>query len=373
MRCYKKDQRLLVGLLALIFSLLPEFSAALGLGPIKLYSYLNEPLEAEIELLDAQTEDVNHLMASLASNQDFKRAEIARPYYLNQLRFEIVQDRKRTFIKVTSDDSIKTPYLEFLTTLTWPGGKLVRTYTLLLDPASRDNIKKSLIEKQGKANLSKADKQAIIHLHEQPVDQSLQDKLSQVRLKPTLLAKADDSSSFDTDVVLEPAARNSVAQHLDNLFDAVDRQEVAQAPIQKSVPVAIEVPATEQTNRLALNNDDSSTRIIKKKVPFFDLNENSLWWARGLSLFLIAFFAVWLLKWTARERMLKSQFKRVTNPFKEEPPLQLQEEIIMKLTLAQQYLDIQDRESARELLEEIVTLGNKNAQDAAKALLKEIE
>ena len=87
---------------AFMLSLLPEIGFTLGFGPIKLYSYLNEPLDAEIELQGAEDIDPSRLIVSLASVDDFKRIELARPYFLTRLRFEVVQKNQHAYLKVTS-------------------------------------------------------------------------------------------------------------------------------------------------------------------------------------------------------------------------------------------------------------------------------
>ena len=138
----KQNYTILVVLLAFMLSLLPEIGFSLGFGQIKLNSYLNEPLDAEIELQGAEDIDTSHLIVTLASVEDFKRIELARPYFLSKLRFEVVQQNKQVVLKVTSEDAVKQPYLEFLVQFTWPEGRVVRDYTLLLDPAPFDGVSK---------------------------------------------------------------------------------------------------------------------------------------------------------------------------------------------------------------------------------------
>ena len=51
----------------------PSLSLALGLGEIHLYSSLNEPMNAEIDLLAATPEELSTLHAALASREAFTR------------------------------------------------------------------------------------------------------------------------------------------------------------------------------------------------------------------------------------------------------------------------------------------------------------
>lgn len=123
-------------IVTLAFSAIPNFAFALGFGEVKLYSFIDEPLDAEIELLGAESFEPERILVSLASSQEFKRAALARPFLLSQLRFQVLRaTNNATVLRVTTHENIRQPYLEFLIDLSWPGGRLVRGYTLLLDPA----------------------------------------------------------------------------------------------------------------------------------------------------------------------------------------------------------------------------------------------
>ena len=62
---------------------------AIGLGDINLDSALNEPLRAEIDLLSATPEELSSLKVSLASAETFARYGIDRPFYLQELQFNV--------------------------------------------------------------------------------------------------------------------------------------------------------------------------------------------------------------------------------------------------------------------------------------------
>ena len=109
--------------------------SALGLGEVKLYSSLNQPLMAEIELLQVQELNRTEILPNLASRSDFERAGVDRPFALTDLTFKaVVEDSGKAVIKVTSTRPIQEPYLNFLLEVHWPSGRLLREYTLLLDP-----------------------------------------------------------------------------------------------------------------------------------------------------------------------------------------------------------------------------------------------
>lgn len=121
--------------ISLSLSLLPSTVLAFGFGEVKLFSYLDEPLDAEVELLGTENFDPTRILVTLASAQEFKKAGLARPFLLSNLQFQVERRGIHTVVKITSSEAIHQPYLEYLIDLSWPGGRLVRGYTLLLDPA----------------------------------------------------------------------------------------------------------------------------------------------------------------------------------------------------------------------------------------------
>ena len=107
---------------------------AVGFGDISLKSSLNEPLEAEIVLNNIEGIDEQMLLVQLAPAQAFIQAGISREYYLTQLDFTLGKNAANDpVIKVTSEQPVVEPYLDFLVQLEWPSGRLLREYTLLLD------------------------------------------------------------------------------------------------------------------------------------------------------------------------------------------------------------------------------------------------
>jgi pilus assembly protein FimV len=109
---------------------------ALGLGEIRLDSALNAPMRAQIELLSATPEELENLQVGLASQDTFERYGLDRPFYLQDLRFEIVRSgsEQGNYIRVSSTKPITEPFLTFLVEAVWSRGRLLREYTVLLDP-----------------------------------------------------------------------------------------------------------------------------------------------------------------------------------------------------------------------------------------------
>ncbi|MFA5679402.1 MAG: FimV/HubP family polar landmark protein [Pseudomonas sp.] len=112
---------------------------ALGVGEISLRSALNQPLDAEIELLQIRDLSSTEIRSVLASPDDFGKAGIDRSFFLTDLTFTpVVQPDGKAYIKVTSNRPVKEPYLNFLMEVRWPSGRVLREFTLLLDPPLYD-------------------------------------------------------------------------------------------------------------------------------------------------------------------------------------------------------------------------------------------
>ncbi|HEX9707476.1 MAG TPA: FimV/HubP family polar landmark protein [Steroidobacteraceae bacterium] len=122
---------------ALISAILltPTAALGLGLGEIRLGSALNEPLSAEIDLVAATPEELGALDAHLASPEVFERYGLDRPALLNSLEFSVGRGKDgRSVLLVRSRDAISEPFVSFLIDVNWPRGRLLREYTVLLDP-----------------------------------------------------------------------------------------------------------------------------------------------------------------------------------------------------------------------------------------------
>ncbi len=109
--------------------------SALGLGDLTLDSFLNEPLDAKINLLNTEGLSDHQIRIRLATVDDFNRMGVDRAYFLTSISFEIEVDGSgHGTIVVTSDGPVLEPYLDFIIEARWPTGRLLREYTILVDP-----------------------------------------------------------------------------------------------------------------------------------------------------------------------------------------------------------------------------------------------
>ncbi|WP_116423141.1 FimV/HubP family polar landmark protein [Pseudomonas citronellolis] len=120
--------------MAVLSALMTSQAHALGLGDITVHSALNQPLDAEIELLQPGDLSSDELIARLADMATFERMGVDRTTFLQNLRFTPVLRNGRGYIRVVSTQPVHEPYLNFLLELERPNGRLLREYTLLIDP-----------------------------------------------------------------------------------------------------------------------------------------------------------------------------------------------------------------------------------------------
>src|SRR5450755_1790271 len=85
----------------------PSVGIALGLGEIHLNSSLNEPMNAEIDLIAAAPDELAALRATLAGKDAFTRYGIDKPPFLNTLSFKVGKSKEgRDVLLVRSTESI---------------------------------------------------------------------------------------------------------------------------------------------------------------------------------------------------------------------------------------------------------------------------
>ncbi|OZA28244.1 MAG: hypothetical protein B7X93_07670 [Hydrogenophilales bacterium 17-61-9] len=113
----------------------PLMANAAGLGKLSVTSALGQPLAAEIELFTADKAELESLSAMLASDQAFRDARVEYAPVLSSLRFSVEKKPNgKAVLKVSSSRPVNDPFIDMLVELNWSSGRLVREYTLLLDP-----------------------------------------------------------------------------------------------------------------------------------------------------------------------------------------------------------------------------------------------
>ena len=108
---------------------------ALALGRITALSSLGEPLVAGIEVPDINTEEAASLKAVLASPDAFKAAGMEyNPAFANAQITLNKRANGSSYLLIRSDKVVTEPFLNLVVNANWSNGRIVRNYTLLLDP-----------------------------------------------------------------------------------------------------------------------------------------------------------------------------------------------------------------------------------------------
>tara|TARA_R110002072_G_scaffold3830_5_gene27316 strand:+ start:12154 stop:14883 length:2730 start_codon:yes stop_codon:yes gene_type:complete len=127
--------RKLLLLVAVTLGCLASPAFGLGLGELELKSALNQQFSAQIKLTNVRGLQVEEILPNLASQEDFNRVGVERNYLLTDLRFKVApNDQGEMVIFVTSNKPIIEPFLNFIVEVLWPTGRILREYTVLLDP-----------------------------------------------------------------------------------------------------------------------------------------------------------------------------------------------------------------------------------------------
>lgn len=130
---------------AVFLALVPIFGFAAGLGKLNVSSSLGEPLKAEIELLSVTPEELASLSAVVAPEEAYAVQGIPRLGIHSDIKVELSKNAEGSpVIKLHTHLPVSDPYLDILIQVDWSSGRLLREYTILLDPPEyQQNIKNS--------------------------------------------------------------------------------------------------------------------------------------------------------------------------------------------------------------------------------------
>ena len=113
---------------------------ALGLGGATVDSYLDQPLDVRVELISQSSEELQTITAGLASADDFELLGLSRSAITVPLEFELVTDTVKPHIRITSNLNVSEPVVQVLVEVVWASGRMLREYTLFLDPPTVSSV-----------------------------------------------------------------------------------------------------------------------------------------------------------------------------------------------------------------------------------------
>jgi pilus assembly protein FimV len=108
---------------------------ALGLGRLNVQSALGETLKAEIEISSLTPEEESSLKVRIASPEAYRTQGVDYNAVLSSTQVNVARRPDgRAYLRVSSDRAVQEPFVDVILELTWSSGRLVREFTLLLDP-----------------------------------------------------------------------------------------------------------------------------------------------------------------------------------------------------------------------------------------------
>ena len=111
---------------------------ALGLGRLSVQSALGETLRAEIDITSLTADESSTLALRVASPEAYRAAGVE--YNAALANAQVTLQRRsdgRPVLRVVSDRPLLEPFIDVIVEASWATGRLVREYTLLLDPPTR--------------------------------------------------------------------------------------------------------------------------------------------------------------------------------------------------------------------------------------------
>lgn len=107
----------------------------MGLGGLRVQSYLGEPLRAQVDLIELNGAYEASLKVRLANPEEYKKGGYAYPYD-KKYKFEVLnEDGKHPYVHISSLLPIEDPFLNLMMEVDAPTGRIIKTFTFLIDPS----------------------------------------------------------------------------------------------------------------------------------------------------------------------------------------------------------------------------------------------
>ena len=252
-------------------SILPIHAFAIGLGEIQLHSSLNEPLDAEIQLLQVKGLSESDILVGIAPKADFEAAGVDRLYFLSSLKFSLeLSGSKGPVVRIKTDVPVREPYLNFLLQVQWPSGRLLREYTLLMDISSLSDSHSSVRSIKGTEVPAEPAKPKTAP---PPMDvAALEAELAAVEAEQAaqpIIAPASSTAAVETQTAEAPAA-SSAEPEAATPAPAASEEQAAVAPVAEEQPPAAEIapaPGAGSSATAAATESESAVVPVYSSTP----------------------------------------------------------------------------------------------------------
>src|SRR5437773_3220280 len=246
-------------MIAAAFWLASPMVHAAGLGQLSVISPLGQPLNAEIEIVSLQPGEEEGLVARLASPDAFRAAGIDFNPALATARFAIERRGGRPLLRVRTTQPVNDPFLEILVELQWATGRLVREYTVLLDPPEYRGPQAIAAAPAARATPAAAPEPK---LAEAPAAQPAPEPARapappplEARPLPSVPARAAEPAPA-------PAAEAQVEKPA-----AAEAEKPAAAEAEKPAAEPVGEPAAAEEGKVAVKKGDTLSEIARQNLP----------------------------------------------------------------------------------------------------------
>lgn len=128
------SNRVMASIAVTVALVLPTGAWALGLGEARVESFLNQPLDVRMRLLDVSDDDLDSLTVTPASPEDFERLGLMSNSLALGIQIDLDRSVSPPVVRVTSARPVTDPVVQLLVDARWASGRMLREYTLFLDP-----------------------------------------------------------------------------------------------------------------------------------------------------------------------------------------------------------------------------------------------
>lgn len=174
-----------------------------GLGPLNVASGIGEPLKADIQLLSLSAAEKATLKARIAPAASYSAQGLERPASHSDIRINVAKSASgKNILKLQSSKPVTEPFLDMLIELEWSTGRILREYTVLLDPPGYDSssvntvstVEAPAIKTVDKSNIAPIKKNNVVKNTNQVNDASVA-KLNQGATGEDYLTRRGDTLS----------------------------------------------------------------------------------------------------------------------------------------------------------------------------------
>ena len=144
---------------------------ALSVGEMTVNSNLGEPLALSIDVSTDSKSELDSLKVRLAPRAAFEQSGVPYPVDADAIQFSVdATSGKNAILNVSTPNAVDTPYVHLLMQVSWSGGKVLREYVALIDPAGYGESVKTATAKI--VTLSEAETESESVVDVEPVKQS---------------------------------------------------------------------------------------------------------------------------------------------------------------------------------------------------------